>query len=155
MKKTILSLTAVLSIFASVSPIYAAPVADSASKVSVNEFVSTEPTVDIIYQSKVPDNGAYIYDGTYPMPEIFLSSLKPGEHKIVRYVKLHQGEKLTIFFGGYSMTLADGSRTNFSEENKIIEKIADKDGIYSVEFSLPKVPDLDVKKYHILGELAI
>lgn len=149
MKKTILSLTAVLAIFASV-PVYASPVVDSASEVSINEVVSVKPTINIIYQSKEPGNDVYIYDGSYPMPEIITTRLNPGESKVVEYVKLLQGQKLWID-ATCSKTLTDGSTSNGYSHDKI-EITADKDGYYLVEFSSL---NSDVKEYRILAEFGI
>ncbi|RJG25918.1 small-conductance mechanosensitive channel [Paenibacillus thiaminolyticus] len=149
MKKTILSLTAVLAIFASV-PVYASPVVDSASEVSVNEVVSVKPTINIMYQSKEPGNDVYIYDGSYPMPEIIISKLSPGESKVVEYVKLRKGQKLWID-ATCGKTLADGS-TIIGYSNDKIEITADKDGYYLVEVS---APNSDVKEYRIVAEFGI
>ncbi|MDG0873979.1 small-conductance mechanosensitive channel [Paenibacillus thiaminolyticus] len=149
MKKTILSLTAVLAIFASV-PVYASPVVDSASEVSVNEVVSVKPIINIIYQSKEPGNDVYIYDGSYPMPEIIITRLNPGESKVVEYVKLLQGQKLWID-ATYSKTLTDGSTSNGYSHDKI-EITADKDGYYLVDFS---ALNSEVKEYRILAEFGI
>ncbi|GAC44504.1 protein-L-isoaspartate carboxylmethyltransferase [Paenibacillus popilliae ATCC 14706] len=133
--------------FASVPAIYASPlIIDLDSEESVNGFTSAKPKVNLIYQSKAPGNGIYVRDSFHFMPDIIYSSLKSGEHKVARYVKLRQGEK--VWIGSlYSKTLTDGS-TSFGYSEDELEITSDKDGYYLVEYSAPN-SDVGVKEYSI------
>ncbi|GAC43376.1 hypothetical protein [Paenibacillus popilliae] len=147
MKKTILSLTAVIAMFASV-PVYASPVVDSASDVSVNESVITEPKVKLIYQSKVPENVPTVdYRPSSDLQVYRSHSVKPGEHKRIAYIKLHEGQIVTVHMSGFSATLTNGSEEFLKPKSKSKNRFIKKDGVYLVEVTLPKIPNLDVKEY--------
>ncbi|GAC43867.1 hypothetical protein [Paenibacillus popilliae] len=152
MRKTILSLTAALTMFA-VVPVDASPVVDSASDVSVNEFVTTEPTVNIMYRSEldVPRNSLSFSDGrnvTGKEGGIIDLSLKPGERKVVEYIQLSKGQKLQAGITWYNTILADGS-TKYEIRPTLSGKeiIAEKDGYYLVEYI---APNSDVQEYRLV-----
>lgn len=153
MKKTILSLTAALTMFAGV-PVDASPVVDdSASDVSVNEFVTTEPTVNIMYRSEldVPRNSLSFSDGRNVNGKdsgIIHLSLKPGERKVVEYIQLSQGQKLRAGITWYNMILADGStKSEIRPTSSGKGIIAEKDGYYLVEYI---APNSDVQEYRLV-----
>ncbi|GAC42581.1 hypothetical protein [Paenibacillus popilliae] len=152
MKKTILSLFAMLAISAIAPTIYASPVVDSASEVSVKEVVTTEPTVNIIYRSEldVPRDSLSFIDGrdvNEKASGITDHTLKPGERK-VKYYQLSQGQKLRAGIMWYNVVLPDGStKWGVTTAPNGKEITAEKDGYYLVEYI---APNSDVQEYSLV-----
>jgi len=154
MKKTILSLTAVLAMFAGVT-VHAQSVSNSDSEVTGNEFVATEPTVNIIYRSEldVPRNSKAFYDARGVKGKdggILDFTLKPDKREVREYIQLSQGQKLRAGVTWFNVTSSDGSITyqiRPTSTDSVKEITADKDGYYLIEYATPKS---DVQEYTLV-----
>lgn len=172
MKKTILALTTVLALFAGVpvyaSPAadfaskVTEPVTASTSNTATDsESVGTDPTVNIIYQSELDEQAVRYLNRTpsdywdardlrkerttrpYNVKPISPNySLKPNEKKIVKYVRLCQGQKLDVNIRWYNKTLSNLS-VKYANVPPFPKKEVqvEQDGYYLIELVTPPSAD--------------
>lgn len=159
MKKTILSLTAVLAMFASV-PAFASPVVDSAKEVSASSMSTiTEPQIKIerITMLDVPRSSSSFVDGrslSGKVESVIESIVDKDQTKKFHRYQLSKGQKLIFTMGWYD-TFKDKKLIQEEIDSiQKIEKTIEEDGYYAIDLIAPSNRS-DVDQYKVVYGIRI